>query len=281
MKKMIIMLIVVTVALTICMSCDNQSAISKIQITPTSNSKLSVGQQHNQCLDDIYNSLMSDYSDGILSTNPQNINQTSCLYIYEELNSSNYVNSVSEFNSYVYNLDTYFPLTNMDDDSTYTSIQTFLDINSSLLNRREYGLIVSLLEDAQTCISDKESITLFDTRYNEAINKGYNVIYPFYFNNLDIAHSSMLYWKTNSSKWDLLIDDIYTGVVNPYDYNNLRNMWMNDLRGAIIGGLTGTAIAGPTGTVIGIIVGAVAGSSNWKVQFAVDAAAAAYGLIED
>ncbi len=57
------MLIVVTVALTICMSCDNQSAISKIQITPTSSSKLSAGEQYKQCLDEIYNSLKRDYSD--------------------------------------------------------------------------------------------------------------------------------------------------------------------------------------------------------------------------
>ncbi len=91
----------------------------------------------------------------------------------------------------------------------------------------------------------------------------------------------MLYWKINSSKWDVLIDDIYIGVVNPYDYNNLRISWMNDLRGAIIGGLTGTAIAGPVGAVIGVVVGGVTGSCHWKVQFAVEMAVAGYALIED
>ena len=97
-----------------CISCDNYSAISKNQITPTINSKLSVGEQHNQGLDEIYDSLKRDYSDGLFSINRQNINKTSCLHVYGKLNSSIYVNSVSEFNSYVYKFDTYFPLTIME-----------------------------------------------------------------------------------------------------------------------------------------------------------------------
>ncbi|MCB5253486.1 MAG: hypothetical protein RBR69_02585 [Candidatus Cloacimonadaceae bacterium] len=137
--------------------------------------------------------------------------------------------------------------------------------SESAIEFDEKMLIYDLIQIQLISANDiSEDIVNLSDLYNEAIIEGFEEKYPIYYNAVEIAYCSAMYWEQEADKWNQVLCDVYNGEGDPTQINDIRVLWGADLVGGIIGGVGSGYTGGSTADIIiGIIGGAIVGSTGF------------------
>lgn len=265
MKRTVILVLIVLLALLTLASCERSKTI--VKPCSMSSKKPNSGELHNMKLDEMLYAL-EQIRDSETTLNKEEYEEFMQNQLQQMLLCDAIFSTTECYNDFVDMWDIRPIYTDMHDLVEYYETEVNTAYLKSVIEYDEKLLIDGLLQILLNSSNDiKDDIVDLSELYNEAIIKGFEEKHPIYYNVIEIAYHSTIYWEQNANRWNQVFSDLYDGDGDPTQINDIRLIWGADAGGAILGGLAGIINGDSTGSIIiGIVGGAVTGSSTLPGQ---------------
>lgn len=263
MKRTIILAIVVSiVSLLTLTSCERSESI--VQPGSMKSNNLNSGELHNLKLDEMYYAL-EQLRDLNTTLNVEECEEFLQSQLQQMLLCDDIFSTTECYNDFVDVWGTRPVHSDVHDLVDYCEAVVDTAYSQSVIEFDEKMLIYDLIQVQLISSHDiTDDIENLSELYNEAIIEGFEDKYPIYYNAVEIAYYSAMYWEQKAYQWIQVLSDVYNGESDPTQINDIRVLWGADLGGAIIGGIGAGYTGGSTADIIiGIIGGAVTGSAAW------------------
>ncbi|MDD3103342.1 MAG: hypothetical protein PHY24_03905 [Candidatus Cloacimonetes bacterium] len=258
----IVVLVVSIVSLLTLASCERSETF--VQPELMSSKKLNSGELHNMKLDEMYYAL-EQLRDSNTTLNVEECEDFLQSQFQQMLLCDAIFSTTECYNDFVDVWGTRPIHSDVHDLVDYCEAVVDTAYSESAIEFDEKMLIYDLIQIQLISANDiSEDIVNLSDLYNEAIIEGFEEKYPIYYNAVEIAYCSAMYWEQEADKWNQVLCDVYNGEGDPTQINDIRVLWGADLVGGIIGGVGSGYTGGSTADIIiGIIGGAIVGSTGF------------------